>query len=191
MVLASPGGTISRARLRRSTILSALGPDHALTILFLGTYTRTSQWNFLVGHPSWECSRVNSLNFGVPMEPEANELPKCLVLCKDGNIHIRITPLDDRWEYTYKAYMIHSPGQCGMLQSTPLGARRPHRHTSGQGLGLIPNCHIPTRARPLPGLDSAVARNCPLWTPTTPSRFCFWELKRAELPSRSLILGML
>ncbi|KAM1701832.1 hypothetical protein ACFXTN_025046 [Malus domestica] len=25
-----------------------------------------------------------------------------------------------------------------MLQSTPLGARRPHRHTSGQGLALIP-----------------------------------------------------
>ncbi|RXH78779.1 hypothetical protein DVH24_002297 [Malus domestica] len=46
-------------------ILSALGPDHVLT-------------NFLVGHPSWDCSRVNSLNFGVPMEPEANELPKGL-----------------------------------------------------------------------------------------------------------------
>ncbi|RXH93652.1 hypothetical protein DVH24_014228 [Malus domestica] len=30
--------TTSRARLRRSTILSALGPDHALTILFLGTH---------------------------------------------------------------------------------------------------------------------------------------------------------
>ncbi|RXI07666.1 hypothetical protein DVH24_005439 [Malus domestica] len=28
----------------RSTILSALGPDHTLTILFLGTHTRTSQW---------------------------------------------------------------------------------------------------------------------------------------------------
>ncbi|KAM2418706.1 hypothetical protein ACFX1W_025360 [Malus domestica] len=35
--------TTSRARLRRSTILFAWGPDHALTVLFLGTHTRTSQ----------------------------------------------------------------------------------------------------------------------------------------------------
>ncbi|CAN6678086.1 unnamed protein product [Malus baccata var. baccata] len=46
----------------------------------------------------------------------------------------------------YKAYMIHSPGQCGMLQSTLLRARRPRRHTFAQGLALIPNCHIPARA---------------------------------------------
>ena len=44
---------------------------------------------------------------------------------------------------------------------------------------------------PHPGLDSAVARYCPLWAPTTPSRFCFWELTRAELPRGSPILGML
>ena len=36
-----------------------------------------------------------SLNFGVPTEPEASELPKGLVLGRDGNIHIRITPLGD------------------------------------------------------------------------------------------------
>ncbi|RXH88767.1 hypothetical protein DVH24_000366 [Malus domestica] len=35
-----PGPTISRAQLRRSTILSALGLDQALTVLFLGTHTR-------------------------------------------------------------------------------------------------------------------------------------------------------
>ena len=29
------------------------------------------------------------------MEPEASELPKGLVLGRDGNIHIRITPLGD------------------------------------------------------------------------------------------------
>ena len=40
--------TTSRARLYCSTILSALGPSHALTVLFLGTHTRTSQW---VTHP--------------------------------------------------------------------------------------------------------------------------------------------
>ncbi|RXH97032.1 hypothetical protein DVH24_035700 [Malus domestica] len=52
--------------------------------------------NFPVGHPSWECSRVNSLNFVVPMEPKVSELPKGLVLGRDGNIHIRLigsTPL--------------------------------------------------------------------------------------------------
>ncbi|RXI03597.1 hypothetical protein DVH24_004249 [Malus domestica] len=32
------------ARLHRSTILSVLGLDHSLTVLFLGTHTRTSQW---------------------------------------------------------------------------------------------------------------------------------------------------
>ncbi|RXH88766.1 hypothetical protein DVH24_000365, partial [Malus domestica] len=36
--------TTSRVRFRRSTVLSALGPDHALTVLFLGTHIRTSQW---------------------------------------------------------------------------------------------------------------------------------------------------
>ncbi|RXH71305.1 hypothetical protein DVH24_018660 [Malus domestica] len=36
------------AQLHRSMILSALGPDHALTVLFLGSHTRTSQW---VTHP--------------------------------------------------------------------------------------------------------------------------------------------
>ncbi|CAN6552269.1 unnamed protein product [Malus baccata var. baccata] len=51
-----------------------------------------------MGHPSWDYSRANSLNFEVPMEPEANELPKGLVLGKDGNIYIRLTgstPLGD------------------------------------------------------------------------------------------------
>ena len=44
-----PGPITSQTRLRRSTILSALGTDHTLTVLFLGTHTsRTSQW---VTHP--------------------------------------------------------------------------------------------------------------------------------------------
>ena len=34
--------------------------------------------------PSWDCSRANSLNFGVLTEPEASELPKGLVLKKVG-----------------------------------------------------------------------------------------------------------
>ncbi|CAN6711171.1 unnamed protein product [Malus baccata var. baccata] len=51
-----------------------------------------------MGHPSWDCSHANSLNFGIPMESEASELPKGLVLGRDGNIHIRVTkstPLGD------------------------------------------------------------------------------------------------
>ncbi|RXH85140.1 hypothetical protein DVH24_041908 [Malus domestica] len=79
--------TTSQAQLHRSTILSVLGPDHAFMVLFLGTHT------------SWDCSRANPLNFGVPMEPEASELPKGLVLGRDVNIHIRITPLDDVGSY--------------------------------------------------------------------------------------------
>ncbi|RXI03750.1 hypothetical protein DVH24_038024 [Malus domestica] len=101
----------SRAQLRHSTILSALDPDHVLMVLFLGTHTRTSQWITnpeiaLVRTCSWNCSRANLLNFGVPMEPEVSELPKDLgpelpkdlVLGRGGNIHIRLigsTPLGD------------------------------------------------------------------------------------------------
>ena len=67
------------------------GPRLRLTVLFLGTHTRTSQW---VTHHGSALARY-SLNFGVPTEPEANELPKGLTLGRDGNIHIRITPLGD------------------------------------------------------------------------------------------------
>ncbi|CAN6547090.1 unnamed protein product [Malus baccata var. baccata] len=33
-----------------------------------------------MGHPSWECSCANLLNFEVRLEPEASELPKSFVL---------------------------------------------------------------------------------------------------------------
>ncbi|KAM1038134.1 hypothetical protein ACFX2C_032863 [Malus domestica] len=56
------------------------------------------------------------------MEPEASELPKNLVLGRDENIHLRTTLLCD----------------VGCHNPPPLGARRPRRHTSGQGLALIP-----------------------------------------------------
>ncbi|KAM1347885.1 hypothetical protein ACFX2H_036764 [Malus domestica] len=72
-------------------ILSALGPDHTLTVLFLGTHTSTSQW---VTHHGSDLVRY-SLNFGVSMEPKASELLKGLVLGRDENIHLRITPLGD------------------------------------------------------------------------------------------------
>ncbi|RXH90335.1 hypothetical protein DVH24_032692 [Malus domestica] len=73
------------------TILSALGPDHVIMVLFLGTHTRTSQW---VTHHGSALVRY-SLNFRVPMNSEASELPKSLVLGRDENIHLRITPLGD------------------------------------------------------------------------------------------------
>ncbi|RXH67298.1 hypothetical protein DVH24_027418 [Malus domestica] len=79
--------TTSRARLHRSTLLSVLGPDHALTVLFLGTHTRTSQW---VTHHGSALVRY-SLNFRVPMNSKASELPKGFVLGRDENIHIRLT----------------------------------------------------------------------------------------------------
>ncbi|KAM2155271.1 hypothetical protein ACFX1Q_046999 [Malus domestica] len=43
------------ARIRRSTILSALDPDHAFMVLFLGTLMRTSQW---VTHPGNALART-------------------------------------------------------------------------------------------------------------------------------------
>ncbi|KAM2981053.1 hypothetical protein FF2_012405 [Malus domestica] len=78
---------------------------------------------------SWDCSRANSLNFEVLIEPEVNELPKGLMLGRDKNIHIRFTetaPL----------------GYVGCYNPPPLGAQCPRLHTSGQGLALISNCHI-------------------------------------------------
>ncbi|CAN6699609.1 unnamed protein product [Malus baccata var. baccata] len=76
--------------LHHSMILSALGPDHALTVLFLGTHTRTSQW---VTHP------------GIALARTPIELPKGLVLGRDEK------------KYIYKD---HSPRRCGMSQSTPI-----------------------------------------------------------------------
>ncbi|RXI06774.1 hypothetical protein DVH24_025910 [Malus domestica] len=95
-----------------------------------GFVSRNLHENFPMGHPSLDCSRANSFNFGVPMEPEASELLKSLVLDRDGNIHIRLTgstPL----------------GNVGFYNPPSLGARRPRWHTSGQGLAMIQNCHIP------------------------------------------------
>ncbi|CAN6727580.1 unnamed protein product [Malus baccata var. baccata] len=85
---------------QRSTILSVLGPDHALT--------------WVTHHGS--VLAPFSLNFGVPTEPEASELPKGLVLGRDENIHLRITPL----------------GDVGCYNPPPLGARRPRRHTTAR-----------------------------------------------------------
>ncbi|KAM1318229.1 hypothetical protein ACFX13_003522 [Malus domestica] len=91
-----------------------------------------------MGHPSWECSRPNSLNFRVPMEPEANELPKGLVLGRDGNIHIRLigsTPLGDVG--CYITFMTNSQA----LTSSSSHPMRPMFYV---------NHHIPRWANPFP-----------------------------------------
>ncbi|KAM1472316.1 hypothetical protein ACFXTO_043108 [Malus domestica] len=125
-----------------------------------------------MGHPSLDCSRANLLNFGLLMEPEASELLKGLVLGRDGNIHLRITPL----------------GDVGCYNPPPLGARCPRQHTFGQGLVLIPHCHIPARTGPLPRLDSAIARYCPLWA--YHSLTILFLRTHEQLPSGLPIMGL-
>ncbi|CAN6685653.1 unnamed protein product [Malus baccata var. baccata] len=83
----------------RSSILSALGPDHTLT--------------WVTHHGS--ALAPFSLNFGVPTEPEASELPKSLVLGRDENIHLRIALL----------------GDVGCYNPPPLGTC-PRRHTTAR-----------------------------------------------------------
>ncbi|CAN6711239.1 unnamed protein product [Malus baccata var. baccata] len=71
-------------------ILSALGLPIPHSFDF-GNSRATSQW--VTHHGS--ALATFSLNFGVPTELEASELPKGLVLGRDENIHLRITPLGD------------------------------------------------------------------------------------------------
>ena len=77
-------------------ILSVLGLPFPHGFVF-GNSRATSQW---VTHHGIALAPF-SLNFGVPMEPEASELPKRLMLGRDGNIHIRLTPLGDVGCYTH------------------------------------------------------------------------------------------
>ncbi|RXH70118.1 hypothetical protein DVH24_007374 [Malus domestica] len=95
----------------RSTILSTLGLPFPHGFVY-----GNSREQLPSGSPILGVSALTSfsLNFGVPTEPEANELPKCLVLGRDENIHLRITPL----------------GNLGCYNPPPLGARRPRQHTS-------------------------------------------------------------
>ena len=120
-------------------------------VLFLGTHEQLPSGSPIMGL----LSPRYSLNFRVSTEAEASELPKSLVLGKDGNIHIRLTGC------------------------TPLGnvglTIHPLRGPTSSSAHFRPGIGSDTKLSH-PGLDSAVARYCPLWAPTTPSRFCFWEL---------------
>ncbi|RXH85473.1 hypothetical protein DVH24_009294 [Malus domestica] len=98
------------------TVTSQPGTDHFLGPLhhhntILSILDLPFPHGFWVTYPGSALASF-SLNFGVLTEPEASELPKCLVLGRDGNMHLKITPLGD--------------------------ARRPHWHIFGQGLALIP-----------------------------------------------------
>ncbi|CAN6718518.1 unnamed protein product [Malus baccata var. baccata] len=75
------------------TKLSHLSPRRITSRARSTTIARysTSQW---VTHPGSALAPF-SLNFGVPTEPEASELSKGIVLGRDENIHLRITPLND------------------------------------------------------------------------------------------------
>ncbi|RXH90657.1 hypothetical protein DVH24_035421 [Malus domestica] len=106
-----------------------------------GFVSGNSHENFPVGHLSWDCSRTNSLNFGVPMEHEANELPKGLMLGRDGNIHIRLrgsTPLGDVGCYNpppLRGPMLYQLGARKMMfyGLGPLGCIPSHRVKSKRG----------------------------------------------------------
>ena len=83
---------------------------HSLTILFLGTHTRTSQW---VTHPRNVLAQTRlTSEFQWNPKPMSSHFPKGLVLYGSGHVHIRhITPyplvdvgchnIDGLFRYTY------------------------------------------------------------------------------------------
>ncbi|RXH83968.1 hypothetical protein DVH24_013213 [Malus domestica] len=79
---------------------------HFLTVLFLGTQTRTSQW---------DCSHPNSLNFEVPMKYVTSEFPKGLI-----RRHITPSPLVDVG--SYNPILSHPSLDSTVTQYCPLWA---------------------------------------------------------------------
>ncbi|KAI5338362.1 hypothetical protein L3X38_017633 [Prunus dulcis] len=101
--------------------------------------------------------RLPNTNFGVPMESEASELPKGVVLDGGGHVHIRhITP----------SPLIN----VGYYNPPLLGTRRSRRHTR-----TTQQIDSDTKLSH-PEIGSAVARYCPLSAPYLSSQFYFWEL---------------
>ncbi|KAM1736911.1 hypothetical protein ACFX12_015215 [Malus domestica] len=152
----------------RSTILSALDLPFPHGFVF-GNSRATSQWITHLG----SAMTSFSLNFKVPTEPEASELPKCLVLGRDENIHLRITPLGDMRCYN----------------PPPLGAQRPRRHTSDQGLALIPFVTSRPGVTTSRAHSTTVARYCPLWVYHSLMVLFLGTHKR--FPNGSPIMGVL
>ena len=115
---------IFRAQLRRSTILSDLGPDHTLTVLFLGTHTRTSQW---VTHPGnalartrltsefrWNPKLVSSQNASCLTRPDPD------VLGDTGMVTCWLTPEG------YESHLFYAITE-NMLKSIQNRTNRPKR----------------------------------------------------------------
>ncbi|RXH87586.1 hypothetical protein DVH24_034486 [Malus domestica] len=50
-----------------------------------------------VGHPSWDCSHANSLNFRVSIEPEASEFSKGLLLAYMDGVTMSLMTNDYGW----------------------------------------------------------------------------------------------
>ncbi|RXH75558.1 hypothetical protein DVH24_039257 [Malus domestica] len=113
------------------------------------------------------------------MEPEANELPKGRMLGNFDTV-VQVAMMGNFDTVIHVAMIGNSDTvvQYDFLDTIWVFTARGYNVTSRPG------------PPPHPGLDFAVARYCSLWAPTTPSRFCFWELTQ-ELLSRSPILGML
>ncbi|RXH92106.1 hypothetical protein DVH24_021129, partial [Malus domestica] len=87
----------SQSRLRSSMILSGFGPSHALTVLFLETQTRTSQW---VIHPRISLTRTHlTSEFQWNPKPMSSQKASCY----------------RSWACTYKAHHPLPIGRCGML----------------------------------------------------------------------------
>ncbi|RXI04128.1 hypothetical protein DVH24_038402 [Malus domestica] len=87
----------SQSRLCRSKILSVLGPGHTLTVLFLGTHTRTSQW---VTHPGNALVRIClTSEFRWNPKPVSSQKASCY----------------KRWACTYKTHHILSVDRREML----------------------------------------------------------------------------
>ncbi|RXH83139.1 hypothetical protein DVH24_003637, partial [Malus domestica] len=129
----------------RSTILSVLGLPFLHGFVF-GNSRATSQW---VTHPGSALASF-SLNFGVPTEPQASELPKGLVL---GSLPWAM------WDVTTDP-TISVSDLCTKYADLKLNA---FFATKGLSCKVLHNdCHIPARAPTTSRLDSTVAPYCSL-----------------------------
>ncbi|RXH86999.1 hypothetical protein DVH24_028499 [Malus domestica] len=84
------------------TILSTLGPNHALTVLFLGTHTGTSQWVTYLGNALARTRLTSEFRWNLKL------------------VSSQKTSCYRRWACTYKAHHPLFIGRCGMLQDTYL-----------------------------------------------------------------------
>ncbi|RXI09367.1 hypothetical protein DVH24_033984 [Malus domestica] len=155
-------------------ILSALDLPFPHGFVF-GNSRVTSEW---VTYPG-SAMAYFSLNFGVPTKPEASELPKSLVLDRDGNIHLRITPPDDVECY-------NPPPRLALIPFlSHLGLGPPHPRTVPPPV-LVTSRPGSTTSR---ARSTSVARYCLLWA--YHSLTVLFLGTHEQLPNGSPILGVL